>query len=1061
MVTWLHVSDFHFRGGDPYDRDVVLRALVKSVKRLSEEGRQPDLIFATGDVAYSGKSQEYKLATKFFDDLLKAVGLKRDRLFVVPGNHDVDRPKCIGLKRTLKSEDESVQYFGQDGPLDHLAKGQGSFRKWYNRYFKGVRSLPDRSTCGPVEEVKVGDLKLAVLTINSALFCRNKYDHEKLWVGRRCLDSAIAEFPEIKAELNVALMHHPFDWLNGLERSNIEEVLQQNVDFVLRGHLHEHGIKAVASPNGEALHLTAGAAYQTRKWPNRAIYCTIEGEGVTVFPIRYEDQPKEVWTTDPSVFPDEPGHKKWFPISRLAGTAPPPRAAAVTTNSAAALTRFRSNIQSRLNRPFVGRDELLGVIQKELEDLKHERALALHGQPGVGKSELAREFARRSGDRYPGGTFFVDFSGGAPPIDLATIGKIILNLAYPADLTLPDQCQQALLALGSTPSLLIYDNVRKVEEVIPWLPPAGMPCHVIVTTLIDWCEPGWSCLEVQRLTEDASLQLVEELGGAEIAAKYGKEVAAGGLPVQICPATAALMYEHHRGRLDDARLTLTGEAKKSFQGAFERLDHEARLLMHAAALLNPQSVPSTELYGHLKGPTGWKEAEYHGWLDACRDLHLLEGDAELRMHQLYAEFVGNSRPDAEFAATLREVRQAQARRLIAVASRLRGSPADTELAAALMVFPLKPDAWAAAGDAVSIEDGETIAGALTEIGRFLDALPWYERAVEAKRKRDEHGQVHNEGLGSSLHSVGFCLMGLGEFEKALPWFKLAIKATQKGDTSGRIHDDSLSRDLYQVGACLSHTGKYKMALPWFKRAIEAAETGDVHGRVDNESLVKSLHQVGFCLSQTSKYETALPWFKRALEAEKMGDVHGRVDYKERSSSLHGVGFCLSQTGKHEEALHWFERAVEAAEKGDDHGRVDYDSLSKSLCWMGGCLYDLGKYEEAFSWFERAAEAGVKGDVHRRVDHESLSISLHGGGLCLSAMGKYADALHWFERAVEAAEKGDVHGRVDEKSVAASLREVAKVLRSLEREKDAAEWEKKAEDLDPEGDRPQNEIPDKG
>ena len=30
-ITWLHISDFHIRAGDPYDRDVVLRALVKSV----------------------------------------------------------------------------------------------------------------------------------------------------------------------------------------------------------------------------------------------------------------------------------------------------------------------------------------------------------------------------------------------------------------------------------------------------------------------------------------------------------------------------------------------------------------------------------------------------------------------------------------------------------------------------------------------------------------------------------------------------------------------------------------------------------------------------------------------------------------------------------------------------------------------------------------------------------------------------------------------------------------------------------------------------------------------
>ena len=91
-VTWLHVSDFHIRGGDSYDRDVVLRALVQSVKFQREErGRSPDLIFATGDIAYSGQAKEYEIATRFFDDLLEAASLEKRFLFVVPGNHDVDR----------------------------------------------------------------------------------------------------------------------------------------------------------------------------------------------------------------------------------------------------------------------------------------------------------------------------------------------------------------------------------------------------------------------------------------------------------------------------------------------------------------------------------------------------------------------------------------------------------------------------------------------------------------------------------------------------------------------------------------------------------------------------------------------------------------------------------------------------------------------------------------------------------------------------------------------------------------------------------------------------------
>ena len=106
-VTWLHVSDFHVRGGDPYDRDIVLKALVAAIA----ECRAPDVIFATGDIAHAGKSEEYKIAESFFDELLSAAKLDKKRLFVIPGNHDVDRDMGVGLTRTLDSREESDTYF--------------------------------------------------------------------------------------------------------------------------------------------------------------------------------------------------------------------------------------------------------------------------------------------------------------------------------------------------------------------------------------------------------------------------------------------------------------------------------------------------------------------------------------------------------------------------------------------------------------------------------------------------------------------------------------------------------------------------------------------------------------------------------------------------------------------------------------------------------------------------------------------------------------------------------------------------------------------------------------
>ena len=127
QVTWLHVSDCHIRGGDSYDRDVVLRALVKSVQNFRERGRTPDVVFATGDIAHSGKTHEYDLATQFFDALIEAAGVDRRRLFVIPGNHDVDRDLSVGLARLagglpvqLSPAAATLAYEARRGRLDSV-----------------------------------------------------------------------------------------------------------------------------------------------------------------------------------------------------------------------------------------------------------------------------------------------------------------------------------------------------------------------------------------------------------------------------------------------------------------------------------------------------------------------------------------------------------------------------------------------------------------------------------------------------------------------------------------------------------------------------------------------------------------------------------------------------------------------------------------------------------------------------------------------------------------------------------------------------------------------------
>jgi len=108
IITWLHLSDLHFKSGkeaEQFNRKIVLDSLWIDIRKQIQKGLKPDFIFFTGDVAFHGKKDEYDLAIEqFFEPLLKHTGLSKDRLFIVPGNHDIDRDKIAqGLnERMLK-----------------------------------------------------------------------------------------------------------------------------------------------------------------------------------------------------------------------------------------------------------------------------------------------------------------------------------------------------------------------------------------------------------------------------------------------------------------------------------------------------------------------------------------------------------------------------------------------------------------------------------------------------------------------------------------------------------------------------------------------------------------------------------------------------------------------------------------------------------------------------------------------------------------------------------------------------------------------------------------------
>lgn len=98
----LHLSDLHARGVDGPQAERARREAARRKRVLGErwrdnlaelgaDGRRFDLVVFTGDLADWGHGTDYAPGVAFLRDTCARLGVPLDRLFVVPGNHDVDR----------------------------------------------------------------------------------------------------------------------------------------------------------------------------------------------------------------------------------------------------------------------------------------------------------------------------------------------------------------------------------------------------------------------------------------------------------------------------------------------------------------------------------------------------------------------------------------------------------------------------------------------------------------------------------------------------------------------------------------------------------------------------------------------------------------------------------------------------------------------------------------------------------------------------------------------------------------------------------------------------------
>lgn len=272
-ITWLQISDIHMRPRDEWSQDVVLRAMTKSIDQARSEGRSLDFALVTGDLAFSGKPNEYELVKAFLTAISDASGVPREKFFCVPGNHDVDRGKqtlCfVGARQRLTSANAVDSILAPDDNLRTLLERQRAYRNFQACFFAGQARMPTADGLAYIASLKIDDVVVAIVGLDSAwLSDGGESDRGNLLIGERQLLCAIDAMNNCKPHVVIAMAHHPLHLLREFDRVAAQNHISNNCDFFHCGHLHQPEARGGGFDATACLNISAGASFETRETRN-------------------------------------------------------------------------------------------------------------------------------------------------------------------------------------------------------------------------------------------------------------------------------------------------------------------------------------------------------------------------------------------------------------------------------------------------------------------------------------------------------------------------------------------------------------------------------------------------------------------------------------------------------------------------------------------------------------------------------------------------------------------------------------------------------------------------
>ena len=312
--TWLHLSDLHFTHSDSqWGSRGDFSSLLDDLMRLQTQVNiQPDVLFVTGDLAFGSPEAmggQYRGVRRLLRQIQQLFDrpIPNERLFLVPGNHDVDH---ASVPDHLAMWLETRRLGGRDGIRainSTLARKTAEWREFsqglhaYRGFLKhnGFGHLlddPDRLVY--VRDCEVNGLAVRVIGLNTAWAARFLLERGRLWVGAEW-QARLFKHKRDHIDIAVALMHHPLEWIWLPEQEFLHQQISNACDFLFHGHNHDP--RAVRSDK-DVITVGSGPSYPRAGYQSRYVYGRVwpHQSRVELWSRRFHE---DTWAWGPEIFP--------------------------------------------------------------------------------------------------------------------------------------------------------------------------------------------------------------------------------------------------------------------------------------------------------------------------------------------------------------------------------------------------------------------------------------------------------------------------------------------------------------------------------------------------------------------------------------------------------------------------------------------------------------------------------------------------------------------------------------------------------------------------------------